>query len=169
MDLSLEFNVPKSPLFKKGEPAKVVHEELLGAVEFGVNVMQGAIVPLVPVDRGTLRNSIQNTIQGQGVEVIGRVFTPLAYGLPVELGAVPHFPPPAALEGWVKRKLGISDAREVKSVAFLVARAIARRGTKAWEMFQRGFAAAKPRVEARFQQAGKRIVDRLAGGSGGAR
>jgi len=169
MDLRLEFQVPKTPLFQPGGPARVVHEELLTAMEYGVNVMQGAIVPLVPVDRGTLRNAVQNTIQGQGVDVVGRVFNPMAHGLPVELGARPHFPPAQALLGWVQRKLGISDPREARSVAWLVARAIARRGTKAVEMFHRGFAAAKPRVEARFNQALRRIAERLSGGGGGAR
>ena len=167
MDLSLEFDIPKTPLLQKGAAGKVVHDELLQAMEVGVNLMHGAVVPLVPVDRGTLRNGVQNEIQGQAVDLTGRVFNPLLHALPVETGAKPHWPPAAALEGWVKRKLGISDPREAKSVAFLVARAIARRGTKAVEMFARGFTAAEPRVRARFDEALKRIAERLSQGGGG--
>jgi len=38
-------------------------------------------------------------------------------------------PPPAPIELWVRRKLGISDDDKVREVAFLIARAIGHRGT----------------------------------------
>jgi hypothetical protein len=57
------------------------------------------------------------------------------YAGPVELGTRPHFPPPSALLLWVQKKLGIENEKQAKSVAFLIARAISRRGTKGDQMF----------------------------------
>ena len=59
------------------------------------------------------------------------------YAAPVEFGARPHMPPSSALLLWVKQKLQIDDEKKAASVAFLVARKIARRGTPARHMFQR--------------------------------
>jgi hypothetical protein len=59
------------------------------------------------------------------------------YAGPVELGTRPHFPPPSALLLWVQKKLGIENEKEAKSVAFLIARAISRRGTKGDHMFDK--------------------------------
>jgi hypothetical protein len=69
------------------------------------------------------------------------------YGAAVEYGTRAHFPPTAALERWVMKKLGIRDPKEVKEVAFLVARAISKRGTKAHQMFSRAFASERTNVE----------------------
>lgn len=166
MELSLEFKIPNVPLFKRGEGPRIVREELMAATEFGVLAMEQAILPLVPVDRGTLRGGVQTKVFGEGVSVIGRVFNPLGHALPVEHGSRPHWPPMAPLQAWAARVLGVSGA-EGRRVAFLVARAISRRGTKAHHMFERGFNQAKPRVMARYQQALVRIKARLVGGSGG--
>lgn len=57
------------------------------------------------------------------------------YAAPVETGAKPHFPPTEALLLWVKQKLGVRNEKEAKSVAFLIARAISKRGTKGAHMF----------------------------------
>jgi hypothetical protein len=161
----MEFDVPKTPLFN-GEGPKIVDEELVPAVEFGVNLMQQTIVPLTPVGvTGMLRSGIQTSVLGVGVDLVGKVFNPIAYGLPVETGSRPHFPPVAPLELWVRRKLDVA-AGKAHQVAFLIARKISRHGTKGVFMFKRGFDAAKPRVEQRFQTALVRIRNRLAGGGG---
>ena len=39
------------------------------------------------------------------------------------------FPPIKPIESWVKKKLGIAEKAEIKSVAFLIARSIKERGT----------------------------------------
>lgn len=47
----------------------------------------------------------------------------------IEYGRQPGtMPPPAALEKWVRRKLGVAD-KDARRVAFLVARKIKQRGT----------------------------------------
>jgi hypothetical protein len=65
---------------------------------------------------------------------------------------------------WVRRKLGISDEREARSVAFLIARKISRVGSKPRLFFKRGFEAGKGRVFTFFAEANARIASRLSGG-----
>lgn len=85
-----------------------------------------------------LRDSIFPKVTMSGKKVSGSLGTPLEHGEPVELGTRPHFPPTAPIQHWVEKKLGYSG-KEAASVAFLIARAISRRGTKGARMFERGF------------------------------
>lgn len=48
----------------------------------------------------------------------------------VEDGTRPHFPNPESLQPWVERVLGLRN-KEARGKAYLIARAINRRGTKA--------------------------------------
>lgn len=59
------------------------------------------------------------------------------YGAPVELGTKPHFPPPHALLGWVKKRFNPNSEEEAMQIAWAVARKIAKRGTKAQHFFER--------------------------------
>lgn len=126
----------------------------------------------------------------------GELGSVVKYLEPVEYGSKPHWPPRAPIELWVRRKLvskinlkaasrktikgrrrkvSAIDAKEarIKSLAFLICRAISRRGTSRWAemtlgtkgflMFRRGFEAAMPRVEAMFQKIGGIIIERIAG------
>jgi len=61
------------------------------------------------------------------------------YASPAEFGTKPHFPPPSALLLWVQKKLGITDEKKATSVAFAIAKTIARRGTKGSHMFDIAF------------------------------
>jgi hypothetical protein len=73
-------------------------------------------------------------------EVIG-VHPPAdVYAGPVETGTRPHFPPPSALLLWVQKKLQIEDEKKALSVAFAIARTIAKRGTQGVHMFDQAFA-----------------------------
>lgn len=85
---------------------------------------------------GKLRQSI--SLEPFNVGPIGfgvRIFSPLVYAPPVEFGSRPHFPPIEPIEYWVRRKLRITG-KTSRQVAYLVARAISRRGTRAVETFQ---------------------------------
>ena len=166
MELSISFDVPKVPLFD-GTASKVVAEEMDRAMNASVLHLKGQILPLVPVNSGILRRGVATSITGEGVAVVGRVFDPVAYAVPVELGSRPHFPPLAPIALWVRRKLGISNEGEARSVAFLIARKISRRGTPPREFFKQGFEAGKGRVQTFFDRAGETIAARLQGGGGG--
>lgn len=77
---------------------------------------------LAPRDLGTLQRSIHHYTGPGPIPRFARVTVGALYAADVEFGTRPHWPPISALQGWAQRH-GIP--------AFLVARAISRRGTKA--------------------------------------
>ena len=115
-----------------------------------------------PVGAGPIH--IRDTMFGQvtqmGESTQGIYGTPAAYGEPLECGARPHFPPVAPIQHWVEGKLGLSG-QQAKSVAFLIARAISRRGTPAAHMFDKGFAENEAAVMAILEQIPDDIVRRV--------
>ena len=98
-----------------------------------------------------LRDTIFQQVSLRGESIRGIVGTPAIHGEPVERGTRPHFPPVAPIQFWVEKKLGMTG-KEAKSVAFLIARAISKRGTKGQHMFQRGFEMNEARVLAILEQ-----------------
>lgn len=103
---------------------------------------QALVVANTPVATGILANSISEDLQGGGALLRGLIFAgPPAdvYAAPVETGAKPHFPPPSALLLWVKKRFGVESEKEALSIAFAVARNIAKRGTTGAHMFQKAF------------------------------
>lgn len=88
-----------------------------------------------PSDTGALRRSITSEVRVEGLsgrKVQGVVGSNLRYAAAVELGSKPHFPPVGALDAWARRR-GMN--------AFLVARAISRRGTRPRRYLQSAFEA----------------------------
>jgi hypothetical protein len=69
----------------------------------------------------------------------------------VEAGTGPHFPPPSALLLWVQKKFSPSSEKQAVSIAFAIARKIARRGTSAFGMFARAFQKLEPELGGIFQ------------------
>lgn len=164
VDLTFEFVIPKTALLQGGGD-RIVAEEVRSAVEAATLTFAAEVIPRTPVGAtAVLRGGVQTEVVGSGVDVVGRVFNPVSYAAPVETGSRPHFPPVGPLRLWVQRKLGVSEA-ESRSVAFLVARAISRRGTKAREMFKQAGVAARGRIEGIFDAMNQRIAQRLNGGS----
>ncbi len=138
-----------------------VADEIYATMELSVAAFEQAVKIETPVNLGTLRGSIASEITGTPVDMTGTVMTPSPYGWPVERGRQPgKMPPPDAIELWVIRKLGIQPP-ESKSVAFLIARSIGRKGTKGAAMFHKGFEAAYPHVVKLWQGLPDRVVKRV--------
>lgn len=162
--LTIDLQIPPTALFA-GRGGQIVDEELGAAVAAGLVMIRGAVVPRTPVGvSGSLRGAWQIDIRGQTPMITGRVFNPLIYGPPVEAGARPHWPPRGPIELWVRRKLQVAE-KEVRGVAFLVARKISREGTKAVRMAEQAITETRGKVEARWQLALQRIAQRLGGSS----
>ena len=87
-----------------------------------------------------------------------RTKTGFFYGLAVRRGTRPHFPPVAELMPWVVKVLGITGEREVRTVAFLIARAISRRGTRANEYDKRAMVQIRPLVDGIVKEEGIKLV-----------
>ena len=109
-----------------------------------------------------LAGSITHEVRGSGLDAYARVFSE---DLPVKVasvefgrrpGRMPPWGPGSALELWVRRKRGGS-----LRAAFLIARAIGRRGTRPQRMFERGARAAAPRIHALWSAFARRAGERL--------
>ena len=104
---------------------------------------------------GQLARSVTSELYEEEGRSLGQVFlAPPAdrYGLFVEVGTRPHFPPPAALEGWVRKRLGVTNDRQARQIAFLIGRKIARQGTPGHFLFERALKENEARVLAVLEE-----------------
>ena len=118
------------------EPGKFrtifIEEALRGADEM-VELTQGAVKLVSPVVTGHLRDSWQaqdavETSDGVlGIVSINEV-SALVNENGTENNPFPPIDPRPALETWIQRKLGISDEKEIRSVAWRISRSISSRG-----------------------------------------
>lgn len=137
--------------------ATMTEATLLAQREWQENMPRGA--------SGVTAQSITSDVASTPAGVLGIVGSSQASALFVELGTRPHMPPVAAMVPWVKAVLGIADPKEIKRVAFLVARKIARRGTLAQRPMGRAVEATQGQIVAMFEAAAARIANHLAGGA----
>jgi len=79
-------------------------------------------------DTGLLQSSIRAEVKDHTI-----VISMAEHGKYVEFGTPPHFPPVEELEGWAQRKLGD------KKLAWAVAYAISRRGTRPYPFIRPTF------------------------------
>lgn len=116
------------------------------AVSKSLDVLENNIVQRTPVNTGAARGATTKEMTTLGTMIRGEVLNPINYALPLEHGRRPgKMPPVDAIKQWVIRK-GIATGPEADSAAFLIARAIGRRGTKGAHMFRDGFAASLPQM-----------------------
>lgn len=142
---------------------QIVLEEIATSMTEALLLLMREIKEIIPVGaHGLLRGSVTHSIvtRIRGVEMAGKVFSPLNYAVPVELGTKPHFPPLAPLRDWAEKKLGVSKS-ESRGVAFLIARKIAAKGTPAQRPFETGATKNAQQVNAIFERGLARIRDRL--------
>lgn len=148
---------------------RIVHEEVSRSMSEALMLLERETKENTPVGaHGLLRGSIFSVthLRGQGVEISGEVGSPLNYAVPVELGTKPHpisREGQAALRDWVEKKLGVDSSRS-ESVAFLVARKIAKHGTKGAKMLQTAFEKNNGQVVGILKSAIPRIAARLQAG-----
>lgn len=109
----------------------------------------------VKQDTRALMNSIHHRIDKQGDTIEGRVGPSLQYGIFVELGTRPHWPPRAPLEGWARRH---------HIPVFLVQRAIARRGTRRAPFLLPAFESNKKAITDLFAKVGATVVNTIVRG-----
>lgn len=98
--------------------------------------------------RGLLRANIRTEVQDSGASIVGMVFTTkdVPYARYVEEGTAPHWAPIAPLKLWARRVLGS------ERLAYVVQRAIARRGTRAQRFFGNAVDATRPRIRVILDQ-----------------
>ena len=117
---------------------------------------------------GNLKGSIFTEIKGENPSVLrGVVASRVPYAGYVEFGrraggGMPPWREGSPLYWWVVRNLE-SRGGDFESVAFLVARAIARRGTRGRRMFARALEENQRRIEERIRELLDEIARRVGG------
>lgn len=102
-----------------------------------------------PTDLGATKASITPSVTSRGGETVGVVGSNLKSALWAEKGTRPHFPPIRAVEGWARRH---------GMVAYLVARAISRKGTKAHHMLENALEDNQRKIVRMFQDYYNRLA-----------
>lgn len=144
---------------------QIVLDEIATSMTEALLLLTREIKERLPVGvTGLLRGSVTHSIvtRIRGVEMAGKVYSPVSHAVPVELGTKPHFPPLEPLRDWVEKKLGVSK-KESRGVAFLVARKIAAKGTAPQKDFETGFRENQAQVNSIFERGIERIRARLMG------
>lgn len=170
-DIKIETVISNKAWENPEKVLKVWTDNLDRALSISLSEIRGDVFQRTPSNIGTLRESIQGVIlKRTGSEFIGVVSTPLKYGMAVETGTKPHFPPVAPLIAWAKRKFQLSE-EEAKSRGYAIAKSISRKGTSTWAisitgsmgywMFKLGLQAKKDRVLNIFAQALESIRKQL--------
>ena len=136
------------------------------AMKKSVITIQKNARPLSPVFRGRLRDSIEWEVRGTGINITGVVGSTMKneiYPSVMEFGRKPgaKMPPPGALERWVWLVLK-PPKKMVKGVAFVVARAIGKKGIKGKRFLQKGWEQSKRKVYMNFQKSHHDVVKELA-------
>jgi hypothetical protein len=117
---------------EKVSPAQV-ERRTRNAMEESLSWAQSEVRAGMVVDTGLGRGSVVTEMRGAGVDVRGRVYSPLAHVVVMERGRRPGaaMPPLAPIRRWLERH-GMDGG-----LAFVVARNIARKGMPAHRMFER--------------------------------
>jgi hypothetical protein len=142
-----------------GAPAPGAASIASGLIEMGA-LLEREVKIRTPIGATKLlRGSIFAEPRGNPVrEVV--VGSTSIYAPVVEAGRNPgKFPPRAPLELWVRRKLGIAEPKQIKSVAFLIARKIAKQGFKGAFMFEGAARGANAQLQMIAEKMGKTIVN----------
>lgn len=146
---------------------RIADKELRRFLTLSGQAMEAAVRPLTPVFQTRLRNSIVSKVTGSfpnslQAKVGSTIAKKEVYPAVMEFGRKPgaKMPPPSALERWVHLVLKVPTER-ARGVAFVVARAIGRRGIKGKKFMQKGFEQSKPKMLIYFEQALNRIVEAI--------
>jgi hypothetical protein len=158
MDLDFDFSSVNRMATRYQGGQRIVLEETRKGINKAVIQIEADAKRLVPTDTHTLQRSITHEVQASGQNVTGRVGSNLVYAPVVEYGRSPgSMPPPGALAGWLRRK-GIDER-----YAFVVARSIARRGTRKRPYLKPALEKNWQAISREMDQVLRRIATRLAG------
>ncbi len=110
------------------------------AVETNIRTPLGTKPPAVAL--GVLASSViaEVEVSQENARAVGRVFVKAPidrYGVFVEFGTSPHWPPLDPLISWARIKFHMTDPKKIRATAWAVAETIAKHGTQGHFMFTR--------------------------------
>ncbi len=164
--MNLSISMGDLQTFRRGlrEAPEYTEGVLQEAMTEATLLMQREWQENLPRASGLTAASITSDVASTPAGVLGVVGSSQPSALFLELGTGPHMPPVQALEPWVKAVLGVRDPKEIKSVAFLVARKIAREGTPARYPMARAAQSVESQVLAMVERAAAQVAEYLVGG-----
>lgn len=141
----------KKRVMKLGD---AVRTEVANAVKSSAVAIESGAKVRCTVDTGNLRANIHHSIDPKD-PLVGKIAAvKVEYASYVEFGTRPHFPPPEALKKW-------AAAHGMPGGEYAIARAIARRGTKArpylYPAYEEEIPRFRKRVEVAIKRAGARV------------
>lgn len=142
---------------------EIAEEEISRALQEAGDYLVGEIADRTPVDQAELARSwlAEDPIKGPfGLSTL--IGTSLDYAAAVEDGSKPHMPPVEPLVFWAEHRLGLSGD-EAKAAAQAIAWKIKHHGTKGKHMVKDALHDGAPTLEAIFNAAAVRIVERMEG------
>lgn len=140
---------------------QVTEREIRRAMQASLLLVEADAKRGAPHDTRRLAGSITSQIVGAFPNLDARIGPSVLYGAPVEFGRRPGKQPPVdALMGWVRRHGG-GTPRQIRVRAFLLARAIGRRGTQPQPYMQPALEKNRPAIIRLFEQVGARVVSVL--------
>lgn len=172
-------------LFSATAIEAITGEEIKGYLTEASKRLERAIAEKIPVNtgvsRGALFSEVRGIAQGRGEAMVS---LPVEHAEVLEMGSKPHWPPMAPIELWVRQRFrdkggsiraavketrrsgsratfGDRQDRAIRSIAFLVARKIARSGTKAIRMFARSTAELQMVIDTKWQATVDTLAKRL--------
>jgi hypothetical protein len=151
------------------EYTDVIIDEIRIAMISSLFMFHELVVGGTPKNTGALQQSFVSRRRVRRGEKVftGSVSTPLAYGLPIERGRTPgkQMPPPAAIELWIRRTWKeVPSDKEIKGVAYVVARAIGKKGFKkvdGYRMVENAFDDGEPKANKLFDLATQKAVNKI--------
>lgn len=165
MDINVTYNLTELRELAKEFP-DFVTEETKKVLELIAEKLESAIAEKTPKGVGGaagLSGSIAGEVKQFGSRTTATIGTPLEYGEVIEMGRRPGRtrPPVAALIPWVRSILGISDAKEQRSVAYVIARKIGMAGFEGVHMFEKAWNENEQWVQAQLYSIGDKVVRRV--------
>lgn len=167
MDMTFDFGEVRkmAATYKGGD--RIVLDETRRGITRAVVLIEADAIRLVPVDTHTLQRSLTHEVTVSGRDVIGKAGTNVEYAPVVEFGrsAGAAMPPPSALVGWARRHPPGPDFKGGEaSWAFVLARAIARRGIRKRPYLKPALDKNRAAITREMDQTLRRIAQRLAAG-----
>ena len=124
------------------------------------NYIKNRVQDKITSEKITFQGGLQQSVHATATSVKGSVYVGKKYGIFVELGTKPHWPPREPIEKWARLKLG------QPGLGFVISRKIAQVGTKAHPYFWPTVWKSQRYVNHVFEQIPEALVKFLAGRPG---
>jgi len=131
-----------------GETGSMVKPLVASAINKSVVKIRERAINNAPVAFGGLKGKIRSNV----VDLTGTVWSGEKYGIFVELGTRPHFPPVEKLKPWAALKLGNEN------LAWAVAKKIAREGTDPQPFMQPAVEESLSDIQNNFRILGDQLI-----------